>query len=378
MNEKKTILVTGTVLVDAPLSALNNSGTAKGQATQNTMKVKAFQKNGTMYPYVSGQAFKRWWRDTLVETTGWTPSPIVRQGTGEKQQAYTQSDPVTYEEDDLFGYMKAVKPFTFKRIAPLKVSPLVAVEPFRPHHDFGVFARDNEDDKEKSNPAIYEQQLYSSILRGSFSIFASAVGCFKLGEGFELPYENMTPKKDDKKEAKTNAKLKKEEEEFVNERDEIWNKIRKVKCIVDQMYVRLPNELRSVRTQRAIESLAYLFGGAKLTNYLTDVVPKAVVAAPLTIANHIFLYVLSAKDGKPYMDTEVLKDVLGDYKDAIANKKLYIGIRQGFFSDEEYKKAKEFKYEGIDIIFGTPKFVLESLAKDTAAIIKDRKLEVEA
>jgi hypothetical protein len=52
------------------------------------------------YPYVSSQCYKRYWREALEGPL----SPIKR---GKGNQAYTIADPVTYIDDDLFGYMRA-------------------------------------------------------------------------------------------------------------------------------------------------------------------------------------------------------------------------------------------------------------------------------
>lgn len=62
--------------------------------------------NGSTLPYVSSQCFKKYWRETLPVPY----SPITR-GTNaagaEKNQVYTDGNPVLFVDDDLFGYMKA-------------------------------------------------------------------------------------------------------------------------------------------------------------------------------------------------------------------------------------------------------------------------------
>lgn len=63
-------------------------------------------RDGNIYPYVSSQCYKRYWRESLPGLA----SPITRaKGTSgkEKNQAYTDGNPVTYIDDDLFGYMIA-------------------------------------------------------------------------------------------------------------------------------------------------------------------------------------------------------------------------------------------------------------------------------
>lgn len=62
--------------------------------------------DGSVYPYVSSQCFKRYWRESLPTP----PSPIIRargkKGEG-KNQVYTEGNPIVYADDDLFGYMIA-------------------------------------------------------------------------------------------------------------------------------------------------------------------------------------------------------------------------------------------------------------------------------
>jgi hypothetical protein len=62
--------------------------------------------DGNIYPYVSSQCYKRFWRETLPES----PSPVTR-GKNKKgieiNQVYTDGNPIKYVDDDLFGYMIA-------------------------------------------------------------------------------------------------------------------------------------------------------------------------------------------------------------------------------------------------------------------------------
>lgn len=75
---KNVKMVTGLLLVDAPASALNNAGIDKSQRDQNVVATKKIRyRGGQEYPYVSGQAFKRWWRDTIHKKFAWSPSLIT-------------------------------------------------------------------------------------------------------------------------------------------------------------------------------------------------------------------------------------------------------------------------------------------------------------
>lgn len=71
--------VVGLMLIDAPHSALNNAGSDAGDRTDNIVRVKTIRKGMTRYPYVSGQALRYWWRETLEDKFDWEMSPISRE-----------------------------------------------------------------------------------------------------------------------------------------------------------------------------------------------------------------------------------------------------------------------------------------------------------
>ena len=124
----------GLTLIDAPYSALNNAAKPKDRPSENVVVVKTLRKGrrGNIYPYVSGQAWRNWWRTTLdQEFDVWKSSPIEKL---EKQKvAYTAVDPIAYDDDDVFGYMRAEKQGdddkTLTRLSPLKCSPLISIAP---------------------------------------------------------------------------------------------------------------------------------------------------------------------------------------------------------------------------------------------------------
>ena len=151
--------VVGFMLVDAPHSALNNAGADAGDRTDNIVRVKSIRRGRKVYPYVSGQALRYWWRDTLEQKYNWNVSPIERQ----KKIAFTSANPIEYDDDDVFGYMRALKAKeggTVTRISPLKTSPLISVIGQTPTQDFGVMAR------HEGDPVPYEHEFYSTVLKG--------------------------------------------------------------------------------------------------------------------------------------------------------------------------------------------------------------------
>ena len=312
--------INGFMLVDAPWSALNNAGMDVGERTDNAVKVKVIRKGRDVYPYVSGQAVRYWWRDTLAKKFAWNLSPIERVA----KIAYTSANPIEYDDDDMFGYMRAAKEedegtgkkvnVTVTRISPLKNSPLLSVYPQNPTDDFGVMARQS-----KGDPVPYEHQFYSTIFKGIFSIDTEMTGRFYEIE--KTGYKNMSPKLIEKAKEKN---LKHDENES------FWE---------------MPVDIRRKRIKETILALPYLSGGAKLTEHLTDVSPKFLILAVIEGGNHIFMNIANENG----INFDALSQVIEDYKDIILSD-IYIAKRKGFLDemDEELSEfaKKEWEYNG--------------------------------
>lgn len=340
MRMNRTLV--GTILVDAPHSALNNSEGVPGRDNNILTPVKKIKVGRNEYPYVSGQAFRYWWRVALIANKGWKPSPITR----EAKIAYTSANPIVYEEDDIFGYMKAPKKKdgddkkTLTRISPLKCSPLVSVLSGSVINDFGTFSRLND------NPVPYEYQLYSTTLKGIFSLHLEEVGKFYSEK--KSGYQNF------------NEELKKEAlEKGAKEHEGI---------------IYLKSEDRIKRITDTIEVLPYLYGGAKQAVAHTDVSPKLIVMAVLSSPNPIFMSIVGEEEGKVKFNLEGFKQVIADYKDKILSP-VFIGYRKGALPsierDIDSLNNLEFeeKIDGkenvikIDVVKSSPKYAVENILK---------------
>jgi CRISPR-associated protein Cst2 len=290
----------GFVLIDAPHSALNNAGQDQGARTDNAVVVKVIRKGRSLYPYVSAQAWRFWWRRALEEKFGWKMSPIVR----ETKVAFTSANPFSYPDDDIFGYMRALKKDlggTLTRLSPLKTSPLISVGEHTPTNDFGVMARQSEGD-----PVPYEHQFYSTILKGIFSLDLNSVGVF--GKTAKTGYKNL-----DEAYTKTDDIKKAIKAAHAEERNGFWV---------------LPREERGKRAKEAISSLAHIYSTTKGAEHLTDVTPKFIILAVLDGGNHIFMNVTNESTDSP-INVAALKQVINDYKDLILSD-VYIGRQDGF------------------------------------------------
>ena len=329
--------VIGLTLIDAPYSALNNAGTEASQATENIVTVKKLQKGRNTYPYVSGQAWRNWWRTTLdQEFDDWNSSPIER----EKKIAFTAADPVTYDDDDVFGYMRAVKKDTVTRLSPLKNSPLISIEAQTPTNDFGVMAR------QKDDPVPYEHQFYSCVLQGIFSLDLTAVGTFS--DINRTGYKNIA--------ANYVSKIQDAGGTQVGE-NPTWT---------------LPKEIRVRRCQQTLEALPVLNGGAKLTLHLTDVTPKLIILSVLDGGNHPFMNLIVEQNGVGKLSIDALREVITDYADRFCDA-IYIGRRSGFMDelDEELNDLASCNDLPCEIVYDSPNQVINQLAQKLEEHIGD-------
>ena len=324
---KVHVMVNGLVLIDAPHSALNMLGQAEGAAAENQVVVKAIQRAGQIYPYVSAQAWRYWWRNLLATERGWELSPIDR----EKKIAFTQAQPWQYPDDDAFGYMRAQaemvpvlnkntnepllneqgqpklkkgKNITLTRVSPLKCSPLVSVIPQRPTRDFGVMSR------HEGDPVPHEHQFYSTVLKGIFSLDLTTLGRFE--NSAKTGFQNIS---------EAGLKLAKAAGATINEN-------------VAEMPL-------SVRQKRAIDTVAvlpYLTGGANQTLHLTDIAPKLIILTVLQGGNHLFMNIVQENHGQAKINIEAFLEVLKVFKDRLLTP-VFIGRRTGFLDEQANELA---------------------------------------
>ena len=335
----------GLTLIDAPHSALNNAGTEASQATENIVTVKKLQKGRDTYPYVSGQAWRNWWRTTLEqEFDDWHNSPIER----EKKIAFTAADPVTYDDDDVFGYMRAQSEMqgkkkvnvTVTRLSPLKCSPLISIDPQIPTNDFGVMARQEDD------PVPYEHQFYSCILQGIFSLDLNAVGTFS--DINRTGYKNIASS-------------------YVQTIEDAGGT-----QVSDTSEWTLPKEIRVRRCQQTLEALPILSGGAKLTSHLTDVTPKLIILSILDGGNHPFMNLMVEREEGGELSIDALRQVIDDYADRFCDA-IYIGRRSGFM-DELHKPLKDLAANNdlpCEIVYDSPNKVIAQLSQKLETHIGD-------
>jgi CRISPR-associated protein Cst2 len=333
----------------------------RGSARDNAIVVKQIRVGRLRYPYISGQAWRRWWREVLYEDFKWTPSEVIR----EQKSAYTKGDPITYEEDDLFGYMAARKRSggrrsskkeekedsateqgasgTYRRVSPLKNSLLISVLPNVIERDFGHFTRNLPPD---ADPLLYEAEHYTTYLQGVFTVSLADVGRFEVGEMHDISDEML-----------------KEHQTALQQ--------------VDGRVYRLPLEDRVKRVQDVINALAGLRGGARLARNLSDVTPVAVLVGFLDGGNAPFqrLFEPDENNERVRLNLTRLQSVLNDYRDRLLQKNgasLYFGYRPTVLANEaEVLEAFQSEaFQNILTVSGTPKDALIAAAEAVESIMR--------
>lgn len=313
----KNLKVQGFILLDVDVVALNNAGKSISSNFDNAVATKTIFKNGKSYVYVSGQAWRYWWRNSLQKDLNWNLSPVIR----DNKIAYTNANPIEYADDDVFGYMRAASEetvdekgkkksvnITVTRVSPLKNSAIVSVASVRPVENWSSMAR------QEGDSVPYARQEYSAIMKGMFSLDLGAVGTFSNYN--KTGFQNLSDKL--KKEALENGA-----------------------CEIDDQYV--PNQKLiqlplSIRRQRAVDTIMALksiSGGAMQTNNMGDVTPKFIVLATTTTGNHPFSHIAKSdgvSDDKAVLNVEGIREVLSDYKNVLIGK-VFIGKRSGFMDD---------------------------------------------
>lgn len=340
--------VQGFMLIDVDVAALNNAGKDSTTTLENAVSTKKIYKNGKSYAYVSGQAWRYWWRETLKREFSWHISPVFR----EAKIAFTAADPIQYDDDDIFGYMRAAKEeivdkngkkksqnITLTRISPLKNSALISVSPTAIVQNWSSMSR------QEGDAVPYVKDEYCAVMKGMFSIALDQVGTFSSQQRTGFKNLNETLKQ---------AAL----EENAEEIDDPYAKDTNGNPL--KLY-RLPKNKRAKRILDSIKALEVLSGGAMQTANLADVTPKLIVLATLAGGNHPFSHLAKDDLGKPVFSVEALEQVADDYRSRILGN-IYVGRRMGFM-DELEEPLQAFRAKDDRIFYGSVNVAISEYVK---------------
>lgn len=337
----------GFILLDVDVVALNNAGISKANSNDNNVETKKIYKDGRSYTYVSGQAWRYWWRETLKNSFAWQLSPITR----DSKIAFTEANPFVYPDDDLFGYMRAPKKEkkknkkgadadikvegenkdTLTRISPLKNSVFVSVASTSPVTHLSSMAR------QEGDSVLYGKEEYSAIMKGMFSLDLFQVGTFSSYN--KTGFKNLTEKAMDEAIKKGFNIV---EDPFVRDTNGVSKRM-----------IQLPRNIRIQRIVDTIAALKTISGGAMQTNNMADVTPKFIVLATMNSGNHPFSHIVKS-DGvraeKALLNIEGLREVINDYRDQFQGT-IFIGKRSGFMDEYDAElKALEIDYSNVRVL----------------------------
>ena len=343
----KNLKTQGFVLLDVDVVALNNAGKNNSTLNDNGVATKTILKNGRTYVYVSGQAWRYWWREALQKNCGWKLSPVIR----DSKIAYTHANPVEYPDDDVFGYMRAAteivknekgkekkENITVTRVSPLKNSAIVSVASVTVAENWSSMAR------QEGDSVPYTKQEYCAVMKGMFSLDLSMIGTFSNYN--KTGYMNLS-------ETSKQEALKK----GATETDDPF--------VCNQKLIRLDREVRVQRAADTVKALKYISGGAMQTDNLGDVTPKFIILATTNTGNHPFSHVATAAGGfdkTAQLNVAGIEEVIEDYRDTFVGK-IFIGKRSGFWDEEnEPLKALADKYKDL-VVFGAVNEMIDAYSE---------------
>lgn len=265
--------LTLTYLTPVSFASLNGSD----KEADNISSIKKISVGTDQLPYVSSQAVRRALRNQL-EVLNRTLSEGVSASQA-KGAATTEQNPAEYIDDDLFGYMgtetgvDGAKGKSTKRTSVVRVSPLIAQNPYMGDLDFGTNYMGV---KAGGDPNIFETEIHSGMYRGTILIELDRVGS---GDGFDKDIDNKE---------------------------------------------------KAARVKDLLIAIKNLWASGRQTRFLADISPKFVAAAMLKTKNPIFLESIQVKGN--VLNTEMIKETLSDYSaETVAS---VIGMRNGVFVGE--------------------------------------------
>lgn len=166
-----------------------------GESLGNVATLKKITRGkGDQYTYISRQAI----RYNIVEQLGEPLSSLSAEGSGAKQVIqFDQNATIDkYPEVDLFGYMKTVKgDNALTRTAKVRLSNAISLETYKGDTDFltnmGLAKRLRENGNEKAMNSIAQSEIHRSFYRYTVTVDLDEIGIDK-NVDIELPNEERS------------------------------------------------------------------------------------------------------------------------------------------------------------------------------------------
>jgi CRISPR-associated protein Cst2 len=268
-----------------------NAGWTEG-IVQALKKVE--RPDGETHPYISGQAMRHYIRSTMselldAESSGSSYGKFspISVGGDRKAPVVTEGKPRENIDDDMFGFMNASQKGTWKREAPLRVSPAYGIFPYHRDRDLGTRSAVEEKRSAEAGGSIFETEITNNVFRCTLLLELDRIGRWKSFES------------------------------------------------VDNKEGELSLDVRKKRMKLLLSSLKYLWGGGRRTRLLANLTPQFIVYARMTKKVPIFLTSLSVsyKQEQYALDTKAFREIISDYKND--TEKLIVGVRSGFLANEQ-------------------------------------------
>jgi CRISPR-associated protein Cst2 len=266
-----------------------------GWTEENVTVLKKIETpDNQRHPYISGQALRRYLRDSLEDLLVAEPDDKIKfspqkPGPAEKSPVVTEGDPEKYFDDDVLGFLTAAKGQTRRRESPLRVSAAFGLFPYQGDRDLGTRSLLGVTGNPEKGGDIFETEVTHNVFRTTWLLELDRVGTWR---GFE-------------------STATKEKADLLRE-------------------FTLDFSERKRRAKLLVRSLKYLHGGGRSSRWMMEFVPQFVAYARLTKKVALFLNTLELKreNGNwrlwPAPVTEVVKDYRADIE------KLIVGLREGF------------------------------------------------
>jgi CRISPR-associated protein Cst2 len=332
--------IAGKLAFEARASAPNMSD-ADDADRQNVAPVKKLRQGRYVYPYVSAQAYRRWLRDTLEQR--FTPSPVQLKGSGKKQQANTAGAPHRYPDDDLFGYMVAVKGSERQRDTVVQTGTLRTVTPTRPTEDFGTMTRGHDED-----PIIHSHEFFAGDLAGDLLIDVARIGVFPTAGG----------------ERRRNLN----EEGIVDAREAGAMEM----TFRGAAAMMLPLEHRRERLAALLETMAATTGGANRALHYEDRTPAWLLMAPMKGGVNPFGRVIRADGDSTRIDGEVLAAEVDAWADELDGP-VRVGWAPGYHAAQRdaFDRATRQLTDHDQLVVDHPRKILTGLADEVRGGLAD-------
>ncbi len=283
----------------AYITKVNIASLNGGEGTGGNVTVmkKISNAKGDEFAYVSGQALRRYMKETLMQL-GEPISSVDENGNptfmdeGKFLKLNKKIDEETKKKIfksvcdlDLFGYML---PQGGRRWSPVKVTPMISILPYKGEYDYLTRKQKVEDESKKSGNIVQIEIDTLNFMRGNMMINIAHIG---------------------------------------NEVDEYTYEIKEI----------LTNEEKNKRLNLLLKAIKNFNGGAKQARNLEDISPKFIVIAKQKTGNPFLLNALSVDiDGN--INIENIKEALKEYE----VEDIKIGISKGIFTNEDdVKKSFE-------------------------------------